>query len=157
MFCYYKSLGHGEEEERESRLRGFWEICKLICEDPLHLRSVLSGLARNRTWVWSFGNSYTIHCTTRPLLKRFSLRRFQKVKKSKYPILTVTNIRKRPNQQINDSTNQLPVTSQNPAHLFQIFSRQLPAKLSQRIFLLQSTHSGPMRAQPISKNLTPKK
>ncbi len=25
-----------------------------------------SGLARNRTWIWSFGNSYTIHCTTRP-------------------------------------------------------------------------------------------
>ena len=25
------------------------------------------GLARNRTWIWSFGNSYTIHCTTRPL------------------------------------------------------------------------------------------
>jgi hypothetical protein len=24
------------------------------------------GLARNRTWIWSFGNSYTIHCTTRP-------------------------------------------------------------------------------------------
>ena len=79
------------------------------------------------------------------------------VKKSKYPILTVTNIRKHPNQQINESTNQLPVTSQNPAHLFQIFSRQLPAKLFRRIFLLQSTHSGPMRAQPISKNLTPKK
>ena len=26
-----------------------------------------SGPARNRTWIWSFGNSYTIHCTTRPL------------------------------------------------------------------------------------------
>ena len=25
------------------------------------------GLARNRTWIWSFGNSYTIHCTTRPV------------------------------------------------------------------------------------------
>jgi hypothetical protein len=24
------------------------------------------GLAKNRTWIWSFGNSYTIHCTTRP-------------------------------------------------------------------------------------------
>ncbi len=29
-----------------------------------------SGLARNRTWIWSFGNSYTIHCTTRPVIKR---------------------------------------------------------------------------------------
>ena len=28
----------------------------------------LSGLARNRTWIWSFGNSYTIHCTTRPFV-----------------------------------------------------------------------------------------
>jgi hypothetical protein len=26
----------------------------------------ISGLAKNRTWIWSFGNSYTIHCTTRP-------------------------------------------------------------------------------------------
>jgi hypothetical protein len=26
-----------------------------------------SGLARNRTWIWSFGNSYTIRCTTRPI------------------------------------------------------------------------------------------
>lgn len=25
-----------------------------------------SSLAKNRTWIWSFGNSYTIHCTTRP-------------------------------------------------------------------------------------------
>ncbi len=25
------------------------------------------GLAKNRTWIWSFGNSYTIHCTTRPI------------------------------------------------------------------------------------------
>src|SRR5690606_22800520 len=25
-----------------------------------------SGFARNRTWIWSFGNSYTIHCTTKP-------------------------------------------------------------------------------------------
>ena len=27
---------------------------------------IISGLARNRTWIWSFGNSYTIHCTTGP-------------------------------------------------------------------------------------------
>ncbi len=27
----------------------------------------LCGLARNRTWIWSFGNSYTIHCTTGPV------------------------------------------------------------------------------------------
>ena len=27
---------------------------------------IFGGLARNRTWIWSFGNSYTIHCTTRP-------------------------------------------------------------------------------------------
>src|SRR5689334_7990570 len=25
-----------------------------------------SSLDRNRTCIWSFGNSYTIHCTTRP-------------------------------------------------------------------------------------------
>src|SRR5437868_1165279 len=29
---------------------------------------IISGLARNRTWIWSFGNSHTIHCTTRPVL-----------------------------------------------------------------------------------------
>lgn len=29
----------------------------------------MCGLAGNRTWIWSFGNSYTIHCTTRPVLK----------------------------------------------------------------------------------------
>lgn len=26
----------------------------------------ICGPARNRTWIWSFGNSHTIHCTTRP-------------------------------------------------------------------------------------------
>ncbi len=26
----------------------------------------VSSLDRNRTCIWSFGNSYTIHCTTRP-------------------------------------------------------------------------------------------
>ena len=30
--------------------------------------AVGSGLARNPTWIWSFGNSYTVHCTTRPEL-----------------------------------------------------------------------------------------
>src|SRR5687767_739769 len=30
--------------------------------------SILSGLDRNRTCIWSFGNSYTIHCTTRPII-----------------------------------------------------------------------------------------
>jgi hypothetical protein len=28
---------------------------------------VFGGLAGNRTWIESFGNSSTIHCTTRPL------------------------------------------------------------------------------------------
>ena len=25
-------------------------------------------LAQNRTGIWSFGNAYTIHCTTRPFI-----------------------------------------------------------------------------------------
>lgn len=32
----------------------------------LKIRKLLSSLDRNRTCIWSFGNSYTIHCTTRP-------------------------------------------------------------------------------------------
>ena len=28
---------------------------------------VICSLARDRTWILSSGNSYTIHCTTRPL------------------------------------------------------------------------------------------
>ncbi len=32
----------------------------------LPVASCFCGLARNRTWIWSFGNSYTIHCTTGP-------------------------------------------------------------------------------------------
>ena len=30
------------------------------------MRKICSSLDRNRTCIWSFGNSYTIHCTTRP-------------------------------------------------------------------------------------------
>lgn len=30
----------------------------------------ICGFARNRTWIWSFGNSYTIHCTTKPQEER---------------------------------------------------------------------------------------
>ena len=34
-------------------------------------REPVCGLAKNRTWIWSFGNSYTIHCTTRPFIFYF--------------------------------------------------------------------------------------
>ena len=36
---------------------------KLLLNVPFIVKS---GLDRNRTCIWSFGNSYTIHCTTRP-------------------------------------------------------------------------------------------
>lgn len=32
----------------------------------LKIADLTSSLDRNRTCIWSFGNSYTIHCTTRP-------------------------------------------------------------------------------------------
>ena len=56
------------------------------------LRSHFCGLARNRTWIWSFGNSYTIHCTTRPY--RFSVGKgMNKIYNEKILIVNYTSFR----------------------------------------------------------------
>ncbi len=42
---------------------GHCTIGQFLLTEP---QLLLSGLDRNRTCIWSFGNSYTIHCTTGP-------------------------------------------------------------------------------------------
>ena len=41
------------------------------------------GLARNRTWIWSFGNSYTIHCTTGPVMMGLGATTYKGLPKSR--------------------------------------------------------------------------
>ena len=42
----------------------------LFNKKSFHFVERICGLAKDRTWIWSFGNSCTIHYTTRPIKLR---------------------------------------------------------------------------------------